>query len=115
MRLSVRRPRSREGLTEIEGAVLETLRERAKHSELEPEATKEHLIAVIQRQGLFPRLAAAGLAEPPRVRAMLGAIGQELDADPALIATLRESLNRLSRFDFGMLRSLRYASEWHAK
>jgi hypothetical protein len=115
MRLSVRRPRSREGLTEIEGAVLETLRERAKHSELEPEATKERLIAVIQRQGLFPRLAAAGLAEPPRVRAMLGAIGQEIDADPALIVTLRESLNRLSRFDFGVLQSLRYAGEWQAK
>lgn len=115
LRLHVRRPRSREGLTELEGAVLETLRERAQSSELEPEATKEQLLALIRREGMYGRLAAAGLEEPPRVRAMLGAIGQELSADPALIGSLRASLNRLSRFDFGMLRTLRHAGEWQAR
>jgi hypothetical protein len=113
--LEVRRPRSREGLTELEGALLETLRDRARHSELDPEATKERLLTLIRREGVFPRLAEAALAEPPRVRAMLGALGQELGEEPALLDRLRASLNRLSRFDFGLLRSLRHAAEWQAK
>lgn len=115
MQLHVRRPRSREGLTELEGAVLETLRARAKDSELTPEATKEQLLSLLEREGIFARLVVAAAQEPPRVRAMLGAIGQELDADPALLDALRNSLNRLSRFDFGMLRSLRHAIEWQAR
>ncbi len=115
VRLGVRRPRSRKDLTEIEGAVLETLRDRASSSELDPEETKEQLLQVIRREGIFARLAAAAVDEPPRVRAMLGAIGQELDVAPELIVELRASLNRLSRFDFGMLRSLRHAAEWQAK
>jgi hypothetical protein len=46
---------------------------------------------------------------------MLGALGQELEMPPALLDRLRNSLNPLSRFDFGHLRSLRYAREWQAK
>lgn len=115
LRLHVRRPRSRQGLTEIEGAVLETLRERASSSELDSDATKEHVLSVIRQGDLFSRLAEAALEEPPRVRAMLGAIGQELGVDASLLEPLRKSLNKLSRFDFGMLQSLLHAGEWQAR
>jgi hypothetical protein len=46
---------------------------------------------------------------------MLGAIGQELQADPILLKPLRASLNPTSRFDFGRLRNLQYAKDWQAK
>lgn len=63
----------------------------------------------------FARLARAAEKEPPRVRALLGAFGQELGTDPAPLKRLKSSLNPLSRFDFGELRDeLRHASDWQA-
>jgi hypothetical protein len=63
----------------------------------------------------FLRLVNAAMTEPPRVRAMLGALGQELNMPPRLLDRLRKSLNPLSRFDFGQLASLQHAREWQAK
>ena len=57
----------------------------------------------------------AAVAEPPRVRAMLGALGQELAMPDPLLNRLRKSLNPLTRFEFGQLRSLEHAREWQAK
>lgn len=48
-------------------------------------------------------------------RAMLGALGEELDMSPRLLDQLQRSLNPLSRFDFGRLSSLRHARQWQAK
>jgi hypothetical protein len=46
---------------------------------------------------------------------MLGALGEELGgADPQL-GRLRQSLNPLSRFDFGLLRSLPNAERWQSE
>lgn len=109
------RPASRETLTELEGAVLETLRSRAANSELDPDATRRRILDVIMHYGMFPKLSVAGIDEPPRVRAMLGAIGQELEVEPRELSPLRASLNRFSRFDYGKLRTLRWAEEWQAR
>jgi hypothetical protein len=46
---------------------------------------------------------------------MLGAIGQQLGQPEGWLLGLRESLNPLSRFDFGNLAALRYARQWQAK
>jgi hypothetical protein len=46
---------------------------------------------------------------------MLGAIGEQLGQPENHLAELRESLNPLSRFDFGMLTALAYARPWQAK
>ena len=51
----------------------------------------------------------------PRVRAMLGAIGQELKYAKDLLQQLRTGLNPYSRFEFGKLSTLWYAQEWQAK
>lgn len=110
-----RRPASREGLSPEDGALLEFLRERASTSDLSPEATVARLRKLLSDPDRFARLVRAAADEPPRVRAILGAAGQQAGADPKPLSRLRKSLNPLSRFDFGRLRNLRYAREWQAK
>lgn len=102
-------------LSAEEGAILETLRDRADSSDLSPEETAARLLQLASADGRFHRLARAGLSEPPRVRAMLGALGQELGEPSKELDRLRNSLNPLSRFDFGRLSALRHAREWQAK
>lgn len=109
------RPSQRAGLSAEDGAILETLRERAAYSDLSPQRTARHLLRLLAEEGRFRRLLDAAMAEPPRVRAMLGALGQQLDMPPRLLERLRRSLNPLSRFDFGRLASLPHAREWQAK
>lgn len=110
-----RRPHTRTGLSTRDGALLETLRERAQASDLPPRETVRRLLALVNDPADFRRLADAALVEPPRVRAMLGALGQQAGAPPDALRRLRESLNPLSRFDFGALAALRYAREWQAR
>jgi hypothetical protein len=109
------RPAERETLSADESAILEILRERAQSSDLSPEETSARLRQLLRDEKRFTRLVRAGLAEPPRVRAMLGALGEELDMPPRLLNQLKGSLNPLSRYDFGRLASLRHAREWQAK
>lgn len=63
----------------------------------------------------FRKLVESAMAEPPRVRAMLGALLEDLNIPKRLWNPLRESLNPLSRFDFGPFRMLPNAKEWQAK
>jgi Family of unknown function (DUF6088) len=114
-RVHTRRPAQRAELSSDEGAILETLRERARSSDLSSDETVERLKTLLAHPGRYRHLARAALREPPRVRAMLGALGQELDMPPELLGQLRASLNPLSRFDFGQLRVARHAAEWQAK
>lgn len=109
------RPIGRQGLSPEDGAVLETLRERARYSDLSPEMTVRHLKRLLSDEKRFSALARVALEEPPRVRAILGAIGEELEMPERTLRQLRESLNPLTRFDFGRLRPLRHAKDWQAK
>jgi hypothetical protein len=115
MRVTTRRPQTWNHLSVEEAALLNFLRQRALHSELSPKNTKARLFKLLSDPGRFERLAAVAPSEPPRVRAMLGAIGQEIHMPSALLDELRKSLNPRSRFDFGMLRVLKYAGEWQAR
>jgi hypothetical protein len=110
-----RRPAARASLPVEDGAILETLRERARHSDLSPRRTIDRLLRLLSEEDRFGRLAAAALEEPPRVRAILGALGEELGMPESTLAPLRESLNPLSRFNFGALGALRFADRWQAK
>lgn len=109
------RPAERANLSSEEGALLEILRERAASSDLSGEQTADRLLRLLKDEDRFNRLARAAMAEPPRVRAMLGALGEELDMPPRLLDRLKKSLNPLSRYDFGRLSSLPNAREWQAK
>lgn len=114
-RVKTRRPEARLRLSEREAAVLEVLRDRARASDLAFEETRRRLLRELSDPEAFRSICSAAMDEPPRVRAMLGALGQELGADQRWIARLRKSLNAISRYDFGRLRGLKYASDWQAK
>jgi DNA-binding transcriptional ArsR family regulator len=115
VKVTVRRPVSSISISTREAAILEFLRERGEASELSPEETVRRLLRIIKEPGQFARLAEAAMQEPPRVRAMLGALGQEARARKAELVKLRSSLNPLSRYGFGRLRSMKHAKEWLAK
>ena len=110
-----RRPEAWSGLTEEEAALLDFLRRRGETSELSPQATIERLLQLISVKGRFERLLAVADSEPPRVRAMLGAIGQQLGKRLRVLTVLRKELNPLTRFDFGVLSELKFARDWQAK
>jgi hypothetical protein len=114
-RVRTRRPRARATLTAEEGALLELLRDRAATSDLSPAETAQRLQELLSDPERFARLARAAAEEPPRVRAMLGALGELADAEEQPVRALRESLNPLSRFDFGVLSALPNARDWQAK
>jgi hypothetical protein len=73
------------------------------------------VLALISKEGRFERLLDVAATEPPRVRAMFGAIGTRLGKNAAALKRLCASLNPFSKFDFGMLAGLPYAEEWRAK
>jgi hypothetical protein len=113
--IHTRRPESWRGLSETDAAILDFLRKRGDSSELNPNETVDRLLNHFREPGRFERLLKVAESEPPRVRAMLGAIGQQLGEPDRILSSLRKSLNPLSRFDFGSLAVLEHAREWQAK
>jgi hypothetical protein len=113
--IHTRRPAAWRSLSETDAALLDFLRNRGEGTELAPQETVQKLLAYLREPGRFQRLLQVAPSEPPRVRAMLGAIGQQLGRLGTDLARLRDSLNPLSRFDFGILASLAHAREWQAK
>ncbi len=114
-KLYTRRPSTWANLSATEAALLDFLRSRGEWSDLSPAETNQQLLNHFRVSGRFERLVAIAHAEPPRVRAMLGAIGQELKYAKDLLEQLRTGLNPYSRFEFGKLSTLWYAQEWQAK
>ena len=113
--IHTRRPESWQALSETDGALLDFLRNRGKSSELSHEETANKLLEYFREPERFERLLRIAPSEPPRVRAILGAIGQQLGQPESRLSALRKSLNPLSRFDFGSLVVLKHAREWQAK
>jgi len=113
--IHTRRPEAWRGLSEADAALLDFLRRGGRTSELGPDETVRRLEALLRQPGRFERLLKVVDTEPPRVRAMLGALGDALGKSPRTLRRLRDSLNPLSRFDFGTLASLSRASRWQAK
>jgi hypothetical protein len=110
-----RRPEAWSALSETDAALLDFLRRGGKTSELPPKETVQKLLALLSEIDRFERLLKVAASEPPRVRAMLGAIGEQLGMRRPLLQQLRNSLNPFSRFDFGLLTGLLYAKSWQAK
>lgn len=115
IKVKTRRPSMSIDLSPTEAAILEFLRDRGQTSELSPEQTVKRLLGVVIAGRSFGKLAKVAEKEPSRVRALLGAIGQEIGAEEAILLKLRRSLNGLSRFDFGKLAVLQHAKEWQSK
>ena len=113
--IHTRRPEAWAGLSQAEAALLDFLRCGGRTSELSPEETVSRTLVLLRHRGRFERLLNVADSEPPRVRAILGAIGEELGKRPAVLNRLRASLNPLSRFDFGVLSALPGSRRWQAK
>jgi hypothetical protein len=113
--IHTRRPESWAGLSDREAALLDFLRRGAKTSELPPEETVRRTVAILAQKGQFERLLKIAASEPPRVRAIMGALGEQLGKKPAALERLRDSLNPFSRFNFGLLAGLPHARNWQAK
>jgi hypothetical protein len=114
-KIHTRRPEAWKQLNETEAALLDFLRRRAETSELSQEDTLRRLLDLCSEGDRYERLLRVAESEPPRVRAILGAIGQQLGKSEASLERLQRSLNPLSRFDFGRLSGLSYAERWQAK
>ncbi len=110
-----RRPEAWAGLSEEDAAMLDFLRHAAKFSEFSQEETIKRIFDLLSEHGRLDRLLKIANSEPPRVRAMLGAITESLGKGGKRLHRLRASLNPLSRFDFGMLTALPNAIAWQAK
>ena len=110
-----RRPDAWKNLAETDAALLDFLRRAGMTGVLSPEDTVKRTLALCREERRFERLLSVASSEPPRVRAMLGAIGAQLGKKSTVRRDLRNLLNPVSRFYFGMLQGLAKAADWQAK
>lgn len=110
-----RRPESWKGLSYKDAALLDFLRQGGKSSEFSSKETVNKLLEHFREKGQFERLIQVAETEPPRVRAIMGAMGQQIGSRKDALLALKKSLNPLSKFNFGKLINLKYAKQWQAK
>lgn len=113
--IHTRRPEAWSKLSTEDGALLEFLRSAGETSELSPEQTIKRTLKLLALGKRFERLAKIGATEPPRVRALLGALGEEMKQKPTILKRLYKSLNPFSKYDFGPFAGLKHAIKWQAK
>ncbi len=109
------RPPSWTKLSETDTALLGFLRRWGASSELSAAETIRRTLALLAQDGRYERLVQVADTEPPRVRAMLGALGEELHCKPQILQQLRRSLNPICTFDFGLFVRLPKARDWQAR
>lgn len=114
-RIVTRRPEAWKSLTDNEAAILGFLRDAGRTSELPATETIKCMMRLLAKDEVFTRLMRVADSEPPRVRALLGALGEQIHVESKVLDKLRSSLNPLSRFDFGAFESLPNAKSWQAK
>jgi hypothetical protein len=117
-RLRLRRGSRPHPLPALEGALLEFIRERGKFAEtsaMESYRRLKHLLKEQLKMDRLRELRDVALEEPPRVRAMLGAMFAYAELPRSLWEPLKASLNPLTKFDFGLFSELPNAQEWQAK
>jgi hypothetical protein len=113
--IHTRRPQHWGDLSERDTAWLDFLRNAGKTSELSPNETILKTMKLLAEKGQFEKLLKIAFVEPPRSRAILGALGEKMCKKPVMLYKLRNSLNPLSRFDFGQFIALPTAKNWYAK
>jgi hypothetical protein len=103
------------GMVPTERAVLDALRDINHISDTTPQEIVSRVIHLLSSGKLsFERLARFALrSEPPRVRALLGAIGEYLDDSLTLLTPLRKSLNQTTMFKIKLGNSLPSARNWN--
>lgn len=112
-RVRLRSVPSLKGLSANERALLDALSDLRRV----PNASPADVVSRARdlfREGRFSikHLARYSLNEPPRVRAVLGAIGNEIGTDSKTLATLKKTLNPMTTFHLGLSATLPSAREW---
>jgi len=115
-RLSLRPAAAVRGASADERAVLDALRD----LRWIPDTTPENVIARIadlfrSNRVSFERVARFARREPPRVRAVLGAIGSSIGADPNILEEVKRSLNPMTHFSLGLSDKLEASREWNIR
>lgn len=105
----------RRGLNAREAALLEVLRDINHLSDLPAWDTVRMLRRLVTGDEVRKRILRAALSEPPRVRAMTGALAEDAGAREDELRPLRKTLNPTSRYDFGPLSLLASARAWGAR
>src|SRR5271167_2600435 len=89
--IHTRRLQSWQELSYKDAAILDFLRQKGSSSEFSPKETVAKLLKHFHEPGQFKHLLQIAMTEPPRVRALLGAIGQELGYSAKQLSGLRKS------------------------
>ena len=110
-----RRPKAWAKLWRTDGAFLDFLRRGGRPSDLSPGETARLSLRLLTEGNRFDRLAKVWATEPPRVRALLGALCELRQRDPETLRRMRKSLNFETQFDFGMFAGLPNAKAWQAR
>jgi hypothetical protein len=112
VRILSRSPERRH-LTVDENAFLEVLRNPDDLIELSTEAAIARALDLISTGQInIPRITRSLPYEPPRVRAIVGAIGEAAGLPTEQLASIRELVNPVSRFHFGLFSALPSARNW---
>jgi hypothetical protein len=117
-RIRLRRGLRPHPLPMLEGALLELIRDRGEFAETSAKESYQRLRYLLKEQLQMDRLRElreVALEEPPRVRAMLGAMFAYAELPQSLWEPLKASLNPLTKFDFGLFSELPNAQQWQAK
>ena len=106
---------NRGDLHPLEAALLEVLRDIHHLTDLSSAATLRRLHRLTDDERARSRILRAAVSEPPRVRAMIGALVESAGASENELRRLRKTLNPTSRYDFGPLSELPTARAWGAR
>lgn len=112
------KPRSRTNRRDLGArgaALLEVLRDIHHLSDLSPDATSTRLLDVLRDETARSKILRAAVHEPPRVRAMAGALAEVAGARSDELRRVHRTLNPTTKFDFGPLASLPNAKAWGAR
>lgn len=106
---------NRRGLRPLEAALLEVLRDINHLSDLPARETARKLRRLLADDSARARILHSVVSEPPRVRAMIGALAEYAGAGEDELRHLRKTLNPTTCYDFGPLSVLATARKWGAR
>ena len=117
LRVTLRRGTPPKQLSETQGALIEFIQDRGSYAETPPAVVRDVLCKILESmpQAHVRQLCDVAITEPPRVRAIIGALLELSNVAQSTVEPLKKSLNPLSKFDFGLFTELPNAHQWQAK
>lgn len=102
-------------LDELEINIIEALRNIKKIPAVSPAEAVSRIKKALKSSSKIRELLKAIENEPPRVRALIGAMCEELGLETDKLKTLRSTLNPLTHYSLEVREALRYADSWRIK